>query len=141
MTESVAVPMPEVVNSEGISAWNLVPFLLSERESGRIIQANGAVSELTGYTPEQLRLMSVFDLGLWVSPGQRAESCCTAVAYSCQLISRHSPRRLTRSATPVSSRRRRSSSGTLSTASKAVFFIAVNDKPSRAPGTVPRGWR
>lgn len=71
MSEGITVQTPAVASTEGISAWNLVPFLLSERGSGRILAANGSASELTGYTLEQLRLMTVFDLGLWVSPGQR----------------------------------------------------------------------
>lgn len=84
MSVTATVPMPDVVHTDGIAHWNLVPFLLSERDSGRILQVNGSVTDLTGFTREQLLQMTVFDLGLWSSPEQRTAELLANPAASPQ---------------------------------------------------------
>lgn len=75
MRNSAAQPgsLPDVRDARSAATWGIVPFLLSERSSGRIIEANGPMCELTGFTAEELRTMTVFSLGLWLSPSQRSE--------------------------------------------------------------------
>ncbi len=63
--------LPDISTTKATADWNLIPFILSERKSGRILAANDSVSQLTGYSSEQLHLMTVFELGLWTSEAER----------------------------------------------------------------------
>ena len=66
-----AQPMPVINRETDITAWNLVPFLVSDRLSGRILQVNEQLTVLTGHSRELLEQMTVMDLGLWPSLTER----------------------------------------------------------------------
>lgn len=94
MDSSPAHTNPVISPETDISTWNLVPFLVSDRSSGKILQVNGQVSLLTGYSREELQQMTVVELGLWPSLAERASALEARPA-----------------ATPAASRRLRTSHG------------------------------
>lgn len=72
---------PEIATAGDLTAWNLVPFLISDAATGRILQANPLVVQITGYSHEELRQLTVLDLGLWPSaPERRAALAATPIA-------------------------------------------------------------
>lgn len=72
MDSLTAQNYPVISRETDITSWNLVPFLVSDMSSGKILQANEQVRLLTGYSLEQLGRMTVLDLGLWPSLEERA---------------------------------------------------------------------
>lgn len=66
-------PGPKISEQVDIASWSALPFLISDRVTGSIIQATQAIADVTGHSLEELQGMSVVDLGLWPSLQAREE--------------------------------------------------------------------
>lgn len=71
VTSLTAQPKPVITAATDLHSWNLVPFLVSERKSGRILHGNRTACELLGFEPDSLADRTVVDLGLWPSLPER----------------------------------------------------------------------
>ena len=59
------------IDGVDVSSWKLVPFVLSDLQTGVIVVATQPLADLTGYPLDELVGKSVIDLGLWDSLAER----------------------------------------------------------------------
>lgn len=65
---------PHITNLANIVDWEIIPFIVTERATGRIVAANNGLARLTGFSVGTLLALNVVDLGPWTSLESRAET-------------------------------------------------------------------
>lgn len=65
---------PRIADLGEIANWDVIPFLITERATGRIVTASRGAARLCGCSMAELTSLTVIELGLWDSAASRSDA-------------------------------------------------------------------